>query len=489
LGILDKVNAARGADRRKGWAQPPFWADDNYRLPFLGSYPLKPDREQIGNDLEAYIQQAYKADGIVFACILARQMVFSEARFQWRQFNNGRPGDLFGSTELGLVEKPWTNGTTGELLARMEVDASLAGNSWWTTADDSGKLGRSATGAGRRMVWMPPNRVTMVVGSNSGNPNSLDARVLGILHKAPASAGFDAEETLLLPSEVAHFSPIPDPEARFRGMSWLTPILREIQADKAATVHKAKFFENAAVPNMAIKFDKDTSDDAFDEFVEKFKSKHQGAWNAYRTLFLMGGADVEPLTMDFKALDFSNVVGKGESRIASAAGVPPSWVGFSEGLQGSALNAGNFGAARRRFADGTVRPLWRMAAASLQSLIPTPASAPRAELWYDDRDIAFLREDEKDRAEVLSRMMLTIESGVRGGFEPATIINAVVAGDLRLMRHTGLYSVQLQPPGTEQTVATTDIAKAVELIATGWKVLDISRTSLDSPVPLKEITA
>jgi hypothetical protein len=487
LGILDKVNAARGADRRKGWSQPPFWADDNLRLPWLGSYPLRPDREEIGNDLEGYIRQAYKANGIVFACILARQMVFSEARFQWREFNKGRPGDLFGSSELGLLENPWPSGTTGELLARMEVDGSLAGNSWWTTADDNGKLGRSATGPGRRVVWMRPDRVTMVISSRSGNPNSLDARVVGVLYKAPSSAGFDAEETLLLPSEVAHYSPIPDPDARFRGMSWLTPILREIQADKAATVHKAQFFENAAVPNMAIKFDKDTSEDAFDEFVEKFKAKHQGAWNAYRTLFLMGGADVEPLTMDFKQLDFSNVVGKGESRIASDAGVPPSWVGFSEGLHGSALNAGNFNSARRRFADGTIRPLWRMAAASLQTLVTPPND--HANLWYDDRDIAFLREDEKDRAEVLSRMMLTIESGVRGGFEPTTIINAVVAGDLRLMRHTGLYSVQLQPPGTDQTVAITDMAKAVELASAGWKVLGISHVSLDSPVPLKEITA
>jgi hypothetical protein len=31
---------------------------------------------------------------------------------------------------------------------------------------------------------------------------------------------------------VAHWSPIPDPLANFRGMSWLTPVLREIDADQ-----------------------------------------------------------------------------------------------------------------------------------------------------------------------------------------------------------------------------------------------------------------
>ena len=56
-----------------------------------------PDRERIENDFEGYVEGAYKADGIVFACILARQLAFSEARFQWRQLRSGRPGDLFGN--------------------------------------------------------------------------------------------------------------------------------------------------------------------------------------------------------------------------------------------------------------------------------------------------------------------------------------------------------------------------------------------------------
>jgi hypothetical protein len=42
--------------------------------------------------------------------------LFSEARFQWRKMTNGRPGDLFGSQDLRILEKPWTTGTTGDLL-------------------------------------------------------------------------------------------------------------------------------------------------------------------------------------------------------------------------------------------------------------------------------------------------------------------------------------------------------------------------------------
>lgn len=427
----------------KTWSQPPFWASNRLDLPsLLTSGSLKASEERIENDFEGVIRGAYKSNGTVFACILARQWVFSEARFQFRRFVNGRPDDLFGDAALELLERPWVGGTTGELLSRMEQDASLAGNFWATTADNRGQLGSSATGEGRRVVRMRPDRVTMVIGSNSGNPNSLDARVVGVMYKAPAADGHQEEETLLLPEDVVHYSPIPDPEMRFRGMSWLTPLLREIEADKLATTHKAKFYENAAVPNMVVKFDKDTSDDAFDEFVGNFKDKHQGAWNAYKTLFLMGGADVTPLTMDFKQLEFSQSQGKGESRIASAAGVPPSWVGFSEGLQGSSLNAGNFTSARRRFADGTIRPLWRMAAASLERLVEPP---PGAQLWYDDRDIAFLREDAKDQAEIMRTNAVAYRQLVDAGVNPDAAALQIGLRDL-VGQHSGLYSVQLQPP-------------------------------------------
>lgn len=431
---------------RASFQQPPFWA--NLDAPIFTQ--MNSNEEIIGNDFEAYVNGAFKANGTVFACILARQWVFSEARFQYRRFENGRPQALFGDASLARLERPFPGGTTGELLSRMEQDASLAGNSWWTSADDDGRVGKAARGDGLRVVRLRPDRVKIVIGSKSGNPNAIDAKVLGYWHTADADTlGHPEVKTFLMPDEVVHYSPIPDPGNKFVGMSWLTPLIREIEADKLATVHKGKFFQNAAVPNMAITFDKETGGDEFDEFVEQFKSKHQGAWNAYKTLFLMGGADVKPLTMDFRQMEFSQTQGKGESRIAAAAGVPPSWVGFSEGLQGSSLNAGNFGAARRRFADGTIRPLWRMASASLERLVEVPSGA---ELWFDDRDIAFLREDSKDQADIQSTEAQSMRALVESGWEPESVKAAVLAQDWGLLTHTGTFSVQLQPPGANTAI-------------------------------------
>ncbi|WP_346158441.1 phage portal protein, partial [Nonomuraea recticatena] len=265
----------------------------------------------------------------------------------------------------------------------------------------------------------------------------------------PPTAG----ATLLMPDEVAHFSPHPDPEARFRGMSPITPVVREIQADTQSTIHKQAFLKNAATPNLVVKFDRETSEDAFDEFVKQFRSSHQGSRNAYKTLFLTGGADVEAVGVDFKQLDFAATVGKGESRLASAFGVPPSWVGFSEALAGSSLNAGNFTAARDRFADGTVRPWWRDAAASLEVLIERPDDG--ASLWYDDRDIAFLRKDEAEQAKIHAAEAQTIRTLIDAGMTATSVVDAVNAQDWSLLEHSGLYSVQLQPANQQPTQPAT----------------------------------
>ncbi|MEV2277716.1 phage portal protein [Nocardiopsis sp. NPDC049922] len=456
MGLLDRIAAERIRTRdvgrkargRKSFTEPPFWSLDPFRSAFVSSLP---DQEQVENDFEGYVEAAFKASGPVFSCMVARQMVFSEARFQWRRIVNGRPQDLFGSPELAILEHPWPSGTTGELLAHAIQDVDLAGNAFFTVTDDNGRFGRAAAGPGRRAVRMRPDWMTIIIVSRSGDPWAIDNRVGGFLYR-PRMNGTNRDgtaavtETLLMPDQVAHFSPIPDPVARYRGMSWLTPVLRDIGADKASTRHKDRFFANGANPSMVVKFDKEVSEDAFDEFVETFKATHQGAENAYKTLFLMGGADVTPLTMDFRQLEFSQTVGKGESRIASAAGVPPSWVGFSEGLQGSSLNQGNFSAARRRFADGTVRPLWRGVSASLQTLVTPPDDG--ATLWYDDRDIAFLREDEQDQAEVVRTEMNAIDAGVKAGFGPDDVVRAVANRDVTQLigSHTGLVSVQMQPP-------------------------------------------
>ena len=424
------------------------------------AYQLGSKQEEIGGDYRSLVAGAYKRDGVVFACLLVRMLLFSEARFQFRRLRNGRPGDLYGTAALRPLEQPWPGATTGDLLARMEQDASLAGNFF------------AARRPGGRIKRMRPDWVTIVLGSERDDVDatSLDAEVLGYLYH-PGGHHSSVDPVVLDRSEVAHYAPIPDPDAAFRGMSWLTPVLAEVMADKAATEHKLRFFENGATPNIIVSMPQMPAE-TYREWVELFREGNEGVANAYKTLFLGGGADPKVVGADFKQLDFKITQGAGETRIAAAAGVPPVIVGLSEGLQAATYS--NYGQARRRFADGTMRPLWRNAAGSLAAIVDVP---PDSELWYDDRDIPFLQEDQRDAAEILSIQAQAIRTLIDGGFDPEKAVAAVSAGDLRQLQHTGLLSVQLRPPGEGTPLAgngaapagTGELAAALALLASRTK--------------------
>jgi hypothetical protein len=397
------------------------------------------DEEQIVGSLTSQVKQ----NGPIFALMLARLQVFSQARFQWTRFNRGEPGDLFGSQELSILERPWPGGTTADLLARMEMDVTGFGNSY--TRRVMRQMGR-----GDRLVRMRPDWVALVLGSqeDAEHPSeAADVELLGYVYMPHHDRG--ERMVVLEPDEVAHYAPIPDPDGVFTGMSWITPVFRDVIGDQLQNEHKRAFLKNAATPNLAIRFDPKITKDQVKEFKAIMEAEHKGAWNAFKTLYIGGGADVTPLGNSFKEIEFSVTMGKAESRMAAAAGVPPSWVGFSEGLQGSALNAGNFTAARRRFGDGTLAHLWNNAATSLETLVRTPD--PNAHLWYATRGIPFLNMDAKDQAEVQAQDAQTIATLIREGCTLESITEALQTRDWsRLVQRTDengapLISVQLQP--------------------------------------------
>lgn len=399
--------------------------------PFNLHQTLTGDREDIEVNFRGLVAGALKASGPVFAVELVRMSLFSEARFMWRELSDGRPGNLFYSDELDVFRRPWPNATTGDLLSRAILDADIAGNHY--------SLIRGV-GRDRRIKRLRPDHVSILLGSESGSP--LDTEVVGYLYWPNGPHKGDPET--LSAEEVAHFAPYPDPIAEYRGMSWMTPVVREITADKQATQHKQKFFENGATPNMVVTLDIGDRND-FQAWVDKFNDNHQGAANAYKTLFLNSGADATVVGADLQQLDFKATQGAGETRIAAAGGVHPVILGLSEGLSGSSLNAGNYAQARRRLSDATLRPLWRNMAGSFATIVDEPASA---ELWYDDRDIKFLQEDMKDAASIRKENALTIEALIRSGVSPETAFAYIDSDDVSLLDHTGLVSVQLQPPGT-----------------------------------------
>jgi phage portal protein BeeE len=466
MGLIDNARSLLGLPARNAVIPYPLGGIDNFwpyaNLVGGGTYPLnlsfstQPTKtEEVGRDFGSLVANAYKANSVVFACMLARMMIFSEARFQFQQMRKGRPGDLFGDPSLDILEHPWTGATTGDLLTQMIVDADLAGNAYLTRR-------------GGQIVRMRPDWVSIVVGSFSDaavDSWDLDAQVLGYVYY-PGGEHSGRDGIPLQRSQVAHFRPIADPAARYKGMSWLSPIVREVMADQAATTHKLMLFENGATPQMIVKRNDSVSPDVFRTWVALMREGREGVANAYKTFWLDSGADATVVGKDLQQMEFKVTQGAGETRIAAAAGVHPVVVGLSEGMQGSSLNAGNFNSARRLVADRTMRPLWRNAAGSLEMLVPPP---PGARLWYDTRDVAFLLEDRKDAAEIQQIKAASIRQLVDAGYKADTVVKAVEAEDMTMLEHSGLFSVQLQPPGTLAPNGTAPVEAAPPKPTNGTK--------------------
>ena len=389
--------------------------------------------------LDARTAEFVTTNPALAAVIGFRVSVFAEATFKFQQWIGGRPGNLYGNPDLQILESPWPGAGTSHLLAAMETDISVYGNSYWIRA--AGQL-----------VRLDPTAVTI---ATSEVVDDATGMVVGQSLIGYGYRPANRKEMAIYPaSEVAHFRLVPDPVNPFRGVSWLRAVLADADADSKMTGYKQALLDNSAVPGLVLRAEPGISQEQFTEAREALRARNTGWDKVGRTLMLGAGFDVRVVGSTMQQLDMKALQGAGESRIAAAAGVSPVLVGFSEGLQGSSLNTGNYGAARRRFADGTVRPLWRAACTALETLVPPPTGS---RLWIDADDVPFLQEDQQDEANIRLTRSQTIRTLVDAGYDPDASAQYADTGDVNLLRgqHSGLFSVQLQPPGSEAARSAT----------------------------------
>jgi HK97 family phage portal protein len=376
-----------------------------------------------------YVANGYADNSIVFAIVSKRAALFSEAEFKWQRLADK---SIYGTPSLALLEKPWPGATTGELLTRIEQHGSLAGNSYTVRVGPN------------ELAQLRPDYVTIVSEEFPDSKARPSRRVVGYVYQEPGG-----DPQVYDVSEVAHYCPIPDPLARFRGMSWLTPVVREINSDKAMTDHKQKFFDNAATPNMVLRYKSKINKDDLAALSDRFAAKFGSPDNAGKTLLLDDGADLTVVGNSFEQMNFTAIQAAGENRIAAAAGVPGIVVGLKEGL--AAATYSNYEQAMRNFADTTARPWWRGVCSSLSKLVAVPDGS---RLWYDTAAIAALRQGEKERAETTQIQAAAALNLINAGYDPATVASALTANDLTLLTHTGLVPTLLAPPGANPNAPT-----------------------------------
>ena len=336
--------------------------------------------ERIQQTFEAYASQGFAGNSVVFACLLARMQLLAQAEFRFQNIVERR---LFWQGEREILETPWPNGTTADLIARMLQHADLAGNAFVRRAGDQLVV--------MRPDWTDIVGVEVIDGyDDDGNPK-IHREVLGYLYSEGGPGKSDP--VFYDVTEVAHWTPLPDPLARWRGMSWLTPVLREINADTAMTQHRQTFFDNAATPNIMLKYQQRLTPDHLERIRAQWNARYAGPRGAGSTVVLDEGADFTVVGQSFEAMRFNDVQAAGEARIASAAGVPAIVAGLQAGLDAATYS--NYASAIKAMSNGTGAYLWRSLCSSLQKLVAVPGGS---RLWWDQTNIPALQENEKDRA-------------------------------------------------------------------------------------------
>jgi phage portal protein BeeE len=427
---------------------------------YMGTYG-DPGKEKTLVNLVGAARDAYQSNGAVFAVILIRLALFSEARFVFQSLVDKH---TYGTPDLRILEEPWPNCTTGELLARMEQDLSLAGNCYlWKAADD-------------RLVRLPPDEVT-IISQQIRVPGGHYREIVGydwdptpVQNVAPGTDNRSEQAQTFTVDEIAHWSPYPDPRANFRGMSWLTPVLRDIGADTAMTSYKIAYLENMAAPNLLIKYQQKLRPDTLDSIGERMHAKFGGS-NAFRTFVLDQGADATVLDNSLDRMGFASTQEAGANRICSASGVDPILIG----LLTLGRAAVTYEQAMRRLGDITMRPLWRSACAALQKLVPNvPPAGVR--LWFDTADIAALRASETERAQTMQVNAAALLTLVQAGYTRESSVAALQTGDVSQLQE----APSAPPPGISGRETATERYNAPA--AASGKVTD-GNPSGEPPAP------
>jgi hypothetical protein len=369
------------------------------------------------HDFASFVAEGFKGNGPIYSLVSVKAFALSEVEF----------ATLNADRELGPPPLALSSDRLGRLVSEMEIDADLAGTAFqWLTPDGD-------------WLRMRPDRVEVVWGEELVG-GMVKPTILGFLYWRD---GKNVGRPVPVPAEeVAVYAPIPDPTHPFLGQSWIQSVAVEGDSDNLMSRHKALFFKNAATPNVAVLAEKKLDPEVKKVLRDQFTQRHEGWENAYRTVFLEGGADIRVLGQNMEQMSFVSTQAGGETRLAAASGVPPVVVGFLQGIQSATYS--NYSQAMRRFADLTCRPRWRLMCNALAG----PVGVRTGErLWYDDRNVAFLQQDAKDAAEIDKERALTAEAYIRAGFEPESVIASLETGDITKLVHTGLTSVQLLPPG------------------------------------------
>jgi len=205
------------------------------------------------------------------------------------------------------------------------------------------EIRRSPNGAIRALVPIHQNRVE-VIATRDGERLVYEVR---------------PDSTIRTPDEAASRTRVIDqddmlhiPGFGYNGIRGMSPLRYALRMTGGVALNaqqfSAKFLENAARPEMALKTDASLTDEQFARLKE-WIADHTGPQNAGRPMILEGGLDVKTLTMPMEEMQLLETRRFQVEEIARIYGVPPFMIGHTEKTTSWGAGVGAMGTGFVRF--------------------------------------------------------------------------------------------------------------------------------------------
>lgn len=355
-----------------------------------------------GRDRETQMR-AMESVGTLFAII--DRLATATAEIEWKLYRkavSGRPEDRVEVTShlaLDIWSKPNPWMPRGEFVETFQQHLDLVGEAWWVVARNP------------RMRSIPlelwpvrPDRMEPVP--------SREEFIAGYIYRSP-----DGEQVPLRVDEVIMLRR-PNPLDPYRGISPVSSILPELDANRVASEWNRNFFVNSALPSGIIEAPTNLGDDEFDQLRDRWEEQHRGIAAAHRVAILEGGLKWVDRRFSQKDMQFVEARGASREVIREAYAMHGHSLGLSE-----SVNRANAEAADTTFARWQVKPrCGRIKMALNHDFLPLfGATALGLEFDFcnpvpDDREAD--NEERTSKSEAARNLVVA-------GYEPAAVLTAV----------------------------------------------------------------
>jgi HK97 family phage portal protein len=389
--------------------------------------------------------EAYASVSTLFAII--NKISNSTGSVKWRMYqaeaedgrrvNAPNPGtERTGGKELQRTEKVrhpalmlWNKPnpfyTSSLFVESSQQYIDLTGECFWI-------LGRSPMSTMPLELWMVrPDKMEVV-------PSAEDF-IAGYIYKGP-----NDEKIPLEVDQVIHIK-MPNPMDPYRGLGPVQALMTDLQAVAAAAQYNRNFFTNDASPGGVIEMDVRLSDAEWTEFVERWRSQHQGVSNAHRVATLEQGAKWKDVGFSMRDMQFSELRSVSREVIREAFAMHGHMLGLTEDI-----NRANAEAAEDVFARWTLVPrLDRIKDALNHQLLPLFGSSGQGvEFDFDDPSL--------ENSEATAAMMLSQAQSAKTIVEAGGEFNSVLEA-------VGLPEIEFdQAKVDREEKAKQDQAKALQ---------------------------